>query len=145
MQDSSNFEISALLLVIREPQLPAVFPKSEYRFTFPSAAVTESEIPRCRPFIESRNSRISFLTLSFSPQTHAMGRNPWTRAYSVDNSSETNTSGRISRSPPLRDSATGGRDAILPLNRMLRKSDSEQSSAVCPNARTVQFNSDAML
>jgi Ca-activated chloride channel family protein len=48
----------------------------EYVFTLPRAAVTESGIPGCRSFIESMNARISFRTLSFSPQTHEMGRKP---------------------------------------------------------------------
>ena len=47
-----------------------------YKFTLANAAVIESEIPGCLDFMPSRNSRISRRTLSFSPQTQAMGRNP---------------------------------------------------------------------
>src|SRR5262245_38462619 len=51
-------------------------PNSVYRFTLPKAAMIESEIPTCRDFIASRNSRISRRTLSFSLHTQAIGRNP---------------------------------------------------------------------
>ena len=44
---------------------------------------------------------------------------------------------------PLRETATGGSEAIRPLKRMLRSSDSAQSSAVCPSASVVHSSSAA--
>ena len=38
----------------------------------------------------------------------------------------------------------GGKDAMRPLNKTLRRRDSAQSSAVWPSASTVQFNSEAI-
>jgi len=55
---------------------------------------------------------------------------PWAR-FSV-----TRAGGGISRKPLLRERATGGSDAIRPLNRIFRSSDSAQSSAVWPSAST---------
>src|ERR1051326_9264223 len=106
----------------------AFSPSSVYRLTFPIAAMMDSEIPACRDFMESRNSRISRRTLSFSLHTHAIGRNPWAAAYSLERVSLTYIRGRIKRTLPFCDCATGGSEAIRPLKRMFLKSDSAESS-----------------
>src|SRR6266571_129914 len=105
----------------------------------------DSEIPSCRDLMESRNSRISRRTLSFSLHTHAIGKNPWAAAYSVERVSFTYTRGRINRTLPFCDCDTGGSEAMRPLKRTFLNSDSAQSSAVWPRARTPHPSSEAIL
>src|SRR5262249_45547990 len=117
--------------------------KSVWGLTLPRAAATVSATPGCRARSVVRNSRISLRTLALSEHAQPTVVRPRACAYAAVSSSVTKTSGRTSRSVPFRDTATGGREAMRPLKRMLRSSDSAQSSAVWPSARVVHPSSAA--
>jgi hypothetical protein len=67
---------------------------------------------------------------ALSPHAQPTVARPAALAYADVSASLTSANGRTRRSVPLREVATGGSEAIRPLKRMLRSSDSAQSSAV---------------
>ena len=73
-----------------------------------------STVPHSTERTISRGQSLRMMLITFaqsitpSPQAHPTVRKPCAAAYAVVSSSVTWTSGRISRSVPFRDSATGG-------------------------------------